>query len=757
MPDDWWSTGGSSATTGAADAPDDWWAASARTEAGARPAADPVAARAVTGADPVAPIVTVGNGGHGRGGSSGGGYGGGSRRPPKPRSPRRRGRRKRLFQRRSRRRRIMIWSLLGLGALLVVFGLLVVDGYHKAYGIYGTLKEVPPLVSKARSQLEVGQLPTQQLETASGLVGEAQVQIAEAGLPFRFVRSLPLLGRPIKALELATDAASREAQAATIVNGLIQQILGPDPGGPGPAPVFDDGVIDVDLLHSVTPQLQRVVTELRAADASVRAIPSIPFVSQLDTLKAEVLGESSKAIVLSQRALDAVHLLPNFLGADGPKEYYLALQNNDDQRGTGGAVLSFAVVRIDHGHLSLVRSGTISDIDSRSGGGFFVKAPSSTAWYMNNTGAARRLANGANYSPDFPSAGQTWTAMLSKAIGSQVDGVIALDPYAVAGAMTGEDPIEVPGLPEPVTSENLVPFVMHDQYLLSKTLQNAVPAILIHSAYEAIASPNHLFGLMHQLSTSLAEKHVQIWSAEPQVQALVSRLGWGGAIANPAGGDYVNLAYAKRIGNKVDYFAKLNTSYDVTVLPTGGVRSTYDVGLSLDDMPSGLPDAIAGQALPYGADVAMFNLYVPGSARFASVDPSGDFPTDVVTVPNGSERDPIAHIEPRGFVQHVETVAGGSFRVLTQTIVVWPGHPGSVQYRYSVPGVVKQTPAGKVYTLTVQHQPLVNPQHLRVVLHLPKGASVVSLPPGWIANPDAGTVVFQGDVTSDFTTSVVFR
>ena len=652
----------------------------------------------------------------------------------------------------------MIWSLLGLGALLVVFGLLVVDGYYKAYGVYGTLKDVPPLVSKARSQLEVGQIPTEQLETASGLVGQAQVQIAEAGFPFRFVRSLPLLGRPIKALELATDAASREAQAATIVNGLIQQLLGPDPGGPGPAPVFENGVIDVDLLASVTPQLQRVVAELRAADVSVRAIPSIPFVSQLDTLKAEVLGESSKAIALSERALDAVRLLPNFLGADGPKEYYLALQNNDDQRGTGGAVLSFAVVRIDRGHLSLVRSGAISDIDAMTGGGFFVKAPPSTAWYMNNTGAARRLANGANYSPDFPSAGQTWTAMLSKAIGSQVDGVIALDPYAVAAAMTGEDPITIPGLEaEPITSENLVPFVMHDQYLLPKTLQNAVPAILIRSAYEAIASPNHLFGLMHQLSTSLAEKHVQIWSAEPQVQALVTRLGWGGGIANPAGGDYLNLAYSKRIGNKVDYFAKLDGSYDVTVLPSGGVRSTYGVGLSLDDMPAGLPDVIAGQALPYGADVAMFNLYVPGSARFASVDPAGDFETDVVTVPNGSERDPIAHIDPPGFVQHDETVAGGTFRVFTQTIVVWPGHPGAVRYAYSVPGVVKETPAGKVYTLTVQHQPLVNPQHLRVVLHLPKGATVVSLAPGWIANTDDGTVVFQGDVTSDFTTSVVFR
>src|SRR4029079_7476125 len=118
-----------------------------------------------------------------------------------------------------------------------------------------------------------------------------------------------------------------------------------------------------DLLSSVTPRLEQVLAHLRSADASVRALPSVPFAHTLDSLKAQVLTESGKAISLSERALSAFRLLPNFLGADGPKRYYLALQNNDDQRGTGGAVLSYAILTVDHGRLSLDRGGPIADID----------------------------------------------------------------------------------------------------------------------------------------------------------------------------------------------------------------------------------------------------------------------------------------------------------------------------------------------------------------------------------------------------------
>jgi hypothetical protein len=109
---------------------------------------------------------------------------------------------------------------------------------------------------------------------------------------------------------------------------------------------------------------------------------------------------------------------------------------------------------------------------------------------------------------------------------------------------------------------------MHDQYLLDKRTQRQVPGLLIGGAFEAIASPKHLFGLMHELSSSLAGKHIQMWSADPSVQGLISGLGWDGATHNAAGGDYLNLA--SRLHYGISGFDNTRFFYPSFLIPTLG-------------------------------------------------------------------------------------------------------------------------------------------------------------------------------------------
>ena len=661
--------------------------------------------------------------------------------------------RKRLFKRRSRTRTAMIWLAIAGGVMVIAFIAVVASAYVHAYRVYGTLKEVPGHVTAARKVLQQGQLPqTNDLETANGLAHDAQEQIADGGFAFSFTKSLPLLGRPIKAVSLAADAASAETDAAELVKGMILKILGPGGGtGDASSPVFQDGVINVGLLQEVTPTLENVVKYLQRGDAAIRAIPHIPFFSQLDDLKAQVLTESGQAVTLSQRALTSFRLLPGFLGADGPRTYYLALQNPADQRGTGGAVLAYAIVRIDNGKIEIAQpeghagAGSINDIDPAKPGFVNAQLPQAELWYLRTTGVIHRLANGANYSPDFPSAAQSWSAMLtsgSDPIVSKVDGVIALDPNAVAASFAGQS-FTLPVIDQTISSADIAKFVTHDQYLLPKGEQRVVPALLITAAFDQITHPKHLFDLLQTLSTALTDKDIQMWSADPQEQALVTRLGWDGAIENAAGGDYLNLAYNKRVGNKVDYFAEFHADYDVTVNDSGGITSTYALGLSLP-IPAGEPLDIVGHATPYGADLAMLNLYVPGRAKILSYAPQGEFDPNAI--------DPVPeHVIPRGFVQHTE----GPFRVFTKTIMATPADPGSVRFHYSVPGVIKETPQGRVYTLTVQHQPMSKPQTIRVRLRLPAGFDIVSLGPGWTATSFGA--VYNGTIDADFSTSVVFR
>ena len=88
----------------------------------------------------------------------------------------------------------------------------------------------------------------------------------------------------------------------------------------------------------------------------------------------------------------------------------------------------------------------------------------------------------------------------------------------------------------------------------------------------------------------------------------------------------------------------------------------------------------------------MFNLYVPRRAHVDRVTPAGPFDMSFLDPPNY-----LGYIHPNGFVQHTE----GDFRVLTQTVTPWPGHPKSVRFEYTTPDVVRQTAAGHVYELRI--------------------------------------------------------
>ena len=63
----------------------------------------------------------------------------------------------------------------------------------------------------------------------------------------------------------------------------------------------------------------------------------------------------------------AFDLLPEMLGKDGPRRYLLLIQNNAEIRATGGIPGSIAVLRSDHGKITMGFQGGPSDL------GAFVK------------------------------------------------------------------------------------------------------------------------------------------------------------------------------------------------------------------------------------------------------------------------------------------------------------------------------------------------------------------------------------------------
>jgi Protein of unknown function (DUF4012) len=686
------------------------------------------------------------------------------RRPSSYRRSRRRRSRSRSKERRPRvsffRRWQRAWhehpvrtrGSLALGLLLIVGVALVGDAYWQAYHVYTDVQHVIPQFQKAKDDLVHGKIPSgDQLDLITGPASAAEYDVDHARFSFRLVGSIPLLGAPVKAVTWAAAAANEDSQAVTSLQELMTSVLGSGAVQSGnlsdaSLPVYHDGRIDVGLIDRLAPQISSLLQYLRAGQADIRRIPSIPFSSKVDYLKQQALQDSSKAISLVSRGLSGAKLLPGFLGADGTRTYFVALQNFVDQRATGGAVLAYAIIQLDHGRVKLVHGGGINEIDLRSGVPDFHPSPA-VAWYMRATGAKFLINNSANYGPDFPQVASAWAQMVQKVTGYHVDGAMAFDPIAIKAMLQGQGQLRIPAYPVRVSAGNVVAVVSHDQFSLPRADQVALPGQLVAAAFKVLERPKNFYKLATGLGGTIPGRHIQVWAARPQEESLIDDLGWSGGLTATKG-DSLALAYDKRIAGKQDYWTRQSIDYNVTVKPSGTIESNYTVHVS-DDIPhQGQSGRMIPHVTPWGLNVAMLNLYVPGRAKFQSVTPDyKSFPTNFI-----SPLRYVHYVQPKGFVQHVE----GTHNVFTQTVTPYPGHPATVSFHYSVPKAILNTHAGRVYELAVDAQPLYNPATMTITVHLPPGSNVKSFGPDWeVVNGDT-LRLHVPSLDHGFTTEIVF-
>ena len=619
--------------------------------------------------------------------------------------------------------------------LLLGFGVVLGDAYFQAYRAYGDVRGVVPSLAAARASLAKGELPSgDPVGRASGLASSAQRGIDHARVTFRIAGAIPFFNRPVVAVRRGVAAATEETTAASQLQDVVRRALG-DAAAPGGArfgrasrtPIFNDGVANVKLIQELTPLLQSALAHLERADAEMRGIPRIPFVHRLDELKVQAMGESSQAIAMTKDVLSGARLLPSLLGANGPRTYYLAMQNNSDQRATGGAVLAYAFVTISNGKLSLDEGGPIHFIDNRDKGFPEVKLPEALQWFVDSNIRPHpipRIAN-INYSPDFPAVASAWADLVEQASGRKVDGVIAMDPVAISYLMGPKRTIRVPTYPRPITAANVVDAVENGQYRLVHWEQQLFPAQLIKQAWELFRNPSPLVRSVKGMSQALREKHLQLWSTHRDEQDEIARLGWDGALRTGQG-DFLAFTDNKLLANKVDFYSHISLDYRVTVLASGEIRSTCAITFK-NETPPGEPYDITWGTRhgPYALNQALLGLYVPQTAELQSSKPSGVLP------------------------DHFE----GGAKVFLRTVGVGGGKTADLRFAYSVPGAVLTTSQGKVYRLTIEHQPMVNPVELKVTVTLPEG-SAVHAAPGWTV---AGNVLsFETSLTQDLVREIQF-
>jgi len=365
----------------------------------------------------------------------------------------------------------------------------------------------------------------------------------------------------------------------------------------------------------------------------------------------------------------------------GPSRLLLLASNNAEMRNGSGMFLSTAQVDIVNGTVKIGQVYDSGDIPLPPG------AVPLSGGYASVWGAYladqdwRNLALSARFDETAALAAKMWKART----GTDVQGVMALDIAGVQMLLEGTGPVYAAG--KDVTPSNVVPFLMHDQYLgagvtttrhdeLGQIAQAVVQAVQ-RGGFDTAA-------VGKALPSTVAGRHLMLWSADPGTEA-----GWAAAGVSGSLADDTLLVGVQNLGaNKLDRF--LTFSSDVRVDPGTTTKVTVVFHLA-NGVPSGEPSYIAGSGVagvPPNTYYALNTLTMPAAA--------GNVLVDGTPLANNSGVD-------------------GPTRVVAALRKIGPGAKGDMTVTFTLPGAhgrMQVESSGRVPSATVRVQA---PAHERSV------------------------------------------
>ncbi|MCU1357290.1 MAG: Methyl-accepting chemotaxis protein [Acidimicrobiales bacterium] len=387
-----------------------------------------------------------------------------------------------------------------------------------------------------------------------------------------------------------------------------------------------DGRIDPAAVRAYQPtfhRLQRQASEIRRQAARLGSPWLVqPVRERLDRFEQSV----AKAAAGARTAEQAADLAPYLLGQGGHRTYLLAFVTPAEARASGGFFGNYGVLDVDDGRLHLVRIGRDDQLDAAGDPAKKrITGPPDFVARYSRFDPAHTWAN-ITMSPDFPSVGRAMAELFPESGGVPVDGVIRIDPVAMAGLLALTGPVDLPGLPYRLTDENVTQFLVADQYVAfddqaerSDLLGDIARAAFDHLTAGEAATPAQ-FGA--DLGPALADGNLALWFRDPKAQAFATRIGADDALP-PHRGDLFGVTTQNASGNKIESFLQRTIRYRTDIDARRGVATTHvSVNLRNDAPPGGFPDYVTGNlvGLPKGTNRSYVSFFSSQPVRSATID-----------------------------------------------------------------------------------------------------------------------------------------
>ncbi len=236
-------------------------------------------------------------------------------------------------------------------------------------------------------------------------------------------------------------SAADEITAAT---GELLSLYGDLSGKNGAQKIFTDGAIDLDRLEQVAPRVDTVLDDLAQAEANLEAVQTGGrFTGPLDDVRNQALAEMAPVQTAVEVLVDIAPVLPQALGADGPRRYLIAIGNQAEMRASFGAPLTLLMVEFDDGRISIpIKGQTSTELFPPLNARVNWFGPAYNPFFLGNQ--RNRPFVVTNTHPNMLFSAQEMAGAWTGGNYPEVDGIIAMDLTAIAAVLEATGPIESP-------------------------------------------------------------------------------------------------------------------------------------------------------------------------------------------------------------------------------------------------------------------------------------------------------------------------
>ncbi len=324
-----------------------------------------------------------------------------------------------------------------------------------------------------------------------------------------------------------------------------------------------EGPISEEDIKNLTLELGAIHKELGFLQGEIEQIDTLgskvitKYVNNVDTKRLREYVLAGQQIVVE---------MDEILGGKQKKTYLVLFENNMELRPTGGFVGAIALVSFSGGKLNDFSVMDTYSVDGQLKG--FVQAPKPLEKYMDQPAWFIRDAN---WNSDFPSSAVKIEWFLDKAIGKEVDGVIAVDLEFVKNILEELGPIYLEDFDKEINHENIYEIAQFEigNSTVKESRQEALfLAAIARELLEEVTSSNkdQFLGIAREILESLEEKHALIFLHNTSVQKSISELGWDGSVyqtscSGNCYADWVGLVDANIGANKANYYMERNADF----------------------------------------------------------------------------------------------------------------------------------------------------------------------------------------------------